>query len=253
MENKKSYYAIIPATVRYDKRLKLLSRMLYGEISALCNEKGYCWANNRYFAELYDVSITTISSCINQLKEFGYIDIEIIYKEGTKEILNRYLKIITDPMKENLNTPMKENLQDNNTIINNKINNKINNTETDKKEGNNQLFATPTKPKKAKQNNYIEVLNNLVTNEKIKNALLAYCNFRRKRGLTIDQWELIVSKFKEDSKGKSVKEILECIEQCLINGRNSLYYSQYTNQNNKNGPALPVEDNTPSVIKRKRS
>ena len=59
MENKKSYYAIIPANVRYDERLKLLSRMLYGEITALSNEKGYCWANNKYFGTLYKVSIQT--------------------------------------------------------------------------------------------------------------------------------------------------------------------------------------------------
>ena len=127
MENKKSYYAIIPANVRYDKRLKLLSRMLYGEITALCNERGYCWANNRYFADLYEVSITTISTSISQLKEFGYIDVELIYKEGTKEILNRYIKIVKDPIQEILNTslnffkdPLKENLKDNNTFNNTK-------------------------------------------------------------------------------------------------------------------------------------
>ncbi len=123
MENKKSYYAIIPADVRYDARLKLLSRMLYGEITALCNEKGYCWATNKYFAELYKVSNVTISTCISQLKDLGYINVEINYKEGTKEILNRYLKILNDPHKENLNTPIKEIFKDNNTSINNTINN----------------------------------------------------------------------------------------------------------------------------------
>lgn len=131
-EEKKSYYAVIPANVRYDKRLKLLSRFVYGEITALCNEKGYCWATNRYFADLYGVSIQTISSCINQLKEFDYIEIELIYKEGGKEILYRYIKLFTYPIKENLHRPIKEIFKDNITYSNNTSNNSIYAKEEDK-------------------------------------------------------------------------------------------------------------------------
>lgn len=123
----KNYYAIIPANVRYDPNLKDKAKLLYGEITALCNEKGYCWATNEYFANLYGVSKTTISLLIKNLIEKGYINSQISYKEGTKEILYRYLSIVNDPIKENLNTPIKENLKDNNTYINNTINNTYNN------------------------------------------------------------------------------------------------------------------------------
>jgi len=42
------------------------------------------------------------------LSKNGYISIAFIYKEGTKEIANRYIRILPDPMEENVNTPMEE-------------------------------------------------------------------------------------------------------------------------------------------------
>jgi uncharacterized phage protein (TIGR02220 family) len=119
----KSYYAIIPANVRYDTELTPNAKLLYGEITALCNEKGYCWANNAYFAELYGVSKTSISNWVNKLVEKGYISSEMKYKGGTKEIFNRYLRIVNDPIKEKFNTPIKENFKDNNTSFNTTSNN----------------------------------------------------------------------------------------------------------------------------------
>lgn len=90
----KSYFAIIPANVRYDESLTANAKLLYGEITALANEKGYCWAANTYFAELYGVSKTSVSKWIKQLVDKGCIKSQIIYREGTKEILN----IINSPL-----------------------------------------------------------------------------------------------------------------------------------------------------------
>lgn len=111
----KSYYAIIPANVRYDKELKDKAKLLYGEITALCNERGYCWATNNYFAELYGVSKETISRLVSNLANKGYIRVEIIY-EG-KQIVERRLYITPDvviqksiPVDEKINTPPIDNL-----------------------------------------------------------------------------------------------------------------------------------------------
>ena len=117
-EEKKSYYAIIPANIRYDESIPPNAKLLYGEITALCNAEGYCWASNKYFADLYGVSPITISRWINVLASRGHISTRIVYKEGTKEIVNRYIQICYDTINKNVNTPINENVKENNTSIN---------------------------------------------------------------------------------------------------------------------------------------
>lgn len=95
MMEKPSYYAIIPANVRYNNAIKPNAKLLYGEITCLSNNEGFCWAMNQYFAELYEVDKKTISRWIGQLKKFGYIDVQVNYREGTKQIKSRYIKLTT--------------------------------------------------------------------------------------------------------------------------------------------------------------
>lgn len=125
-----SFYAIIPANIRYDDRLAPNAKLLYGEITALANKEGHCWASNDYFAKLYSVTKVSVSKWVSQLSEYGYIDTELVYKEGSKEIANRYIRIVYDPIKENFNTPIKEKFKDNTTSNNNTINNTNNNGDT---------------------------------------------------------------------------------------------------------------------------
>lgn len=64
-ENQISYYAVIPATIRYNEELKPAEKLLYGEITALSNKKSYCYAQNRYFAKIYNVTIHTVSQWLS--------------------------------------------------------------------------------------------------------------------------------------------------------------------------------------------
>ena len=134
-ELKKSYYAIIPAEVRYDEELPPNAKLLYGEITSLCNEKGYCWATNQYFADLYRCSVSAVKKWISALVKKGYISLELVYKEGTRQVLQRKLYInpsvnfyttpyknVYDPSIKNNTGPSIEMYTDNNKVINNKIN-----------------------------------------------------------------------------------------------------------------------------------
>lgn len=135
-EQQRSYYAIIPANVRYDKDLAPSAKLLYGEITALCNEKGYCWASNQYFAELYGVSILSIKRWVNSLVTKGYVYRTLTYKPNSKEVDKRILSIdggikidttsvqkCYDPSIKNDTSSSIKNDTDNNTSINNTFNN----------------------------------------------------------------------------------------------------------------------------------
>lgn len=124
MENP-NYYAILPADVRYDKRLKANEKILYSEITALANAKGYCYAKNQYFAELYDVHKNTISSWISHLCELGYLRLELIVKGDSKEIQERRIYISVPPINENIDTPQSKDLYPINENIDTPINQKI--------------------------------------------------------------------------------------------------------------------------------
>jgi hypothetical protein len=83
--NQPSYYATIPASVRYHKKVCANAKLLYGELSALANKEGYAWASNDYFAKLYRVHEKTVSAWVAELKRAGKINVEMIPTEkGTQ-------------------------------------------------------------------------------------------------------------------------------------------------------------------------
>ena len=97
MKEKPSYYAIIPAEVRYSKKLTPNAKLLYAEITALCNMNGKCIASTQYFCNLYNVSRSSVQNWLKLLEENGYIIRVVKYKLGSREIESRSIKLVDKP------------------------------------------------------------------------------------------------------------------------------------------------------------
>ncbi len=83
-QDKSSYFAIIPADVRYCTVIPDGAKLLFGEITALCNREGYCWASNSYFSSLYNCSTDTVSRWVKLLQDNGFLHVEIDKSKGNQ-------------------------------------------------------------------------------------------------------------------------------------------------------------------------
>ena len=107
-----SYYAVIPADVRYDENLPANAKLLYGEIAALVGADGFCYASNAFFASIYKMSERTISGLIGKLQEQRYIEIVLEKDPHTGQITRRqiFLRVSScdeRPLEEIFHTPRK--------------------------------------------------------------------------------------------------------------------------------------------------
>ena len=90
----------IPIEILTDKNLSDKEKHIYSLVIFLSQEKQYCFCTNKTISELLNISVTQVSKLVNSLKDKGYINIEMVYKENSKEVDIR--KLI--PIKEKLNT-----------------------------------------------------------------------------------------------------------------------------------------------------
>jgi hypothetical protein len=116
----------IPKQIWECPTLTLQEKVFFTEIESLDNEEG-CFASNGYFADFFGLSKTRVSLVIKSLIEKKYITSLIIYREGTKEILKRVLKVCYIGYITKVKDPTQGKLKDNNTV-NNTVNNTYNNT-----------------------------------------------------------------------------------------------------------------------------
>ncbi|MBC42953.1 MAG: DNA replication protein DnaD [Pusillimonas sp.] len=117
---KPNYYAVIPADVRYSKKLTPNAKLLYAEITALCNLNGKCTASTEYFCKLYEVSRVSIQKWLKTLEDNNYIKRVNIYKQGSKEILTRVITLVNNPRKQKLTDNTNINITNTNTTYSNK-------------------------------------------------------------------------------------------------------------------------------------
>lgn len=88
-------------------------------ISSLTAEKGYCFASNKYFAELFKLNEVSISRKIKKLENLGHIKID--YEKRGCEIKVRFIrltKMLTDDYQKCKST-INKNVKENNISINN--------------------------------------------------------------------------------------------------------------------------------------
>ena len=121
MRDKPTYYAILPADVRYDNDLTPNAKLLYAEITVLTQSNGVCWASDNYFMNLYKVTRRTIQNWLKELEEGEYIKRQVIYKSNSKEIEKRYITLVninTQGYGKNMHKGMENKCTVNNTSIN---------------------------------------------------------------------------------------------------------------------------------------
>lgn len=237
-----NYYAILPATVRYNKNLKPNEKILFSEISALTNKDGICYASNEYFASLYNVSRVSVSQWISNLEKERLIDREIIYKDNSKEIKARYLRIISDPIKENLYTPIKENLKDNNTSNNNNTLSILSHFSNEEDNENQEQEVQPVRRTDNDYNTTFKAKENIVsTNNKVSKEVVSLSSDKTKEEIEdlLNYWnskQIIVHKtLTEETQNailkmrkkyavEEIKQMIDRYKQVLENGK---YFFNY--------------------------
>lgn len=100
------YFAILPASVRYDNRLSASEKLMFSEITALAGRDGYAYAKNKYFAELYGVDERTIRRWIAKLADMKYVSVSMVKKANGADDFRRIVPLL-DPDKNVLHPGQK--------------------------------------------------------------------------------------------------------------------------------------------------
>jgi DNA-binding Lrp family transcriptional regulator len=90
----------IPKEIYLHKGLTPTEKLLLAEITSFA-KNGTCFASNEHFSDFLGISKSQVSRLITKFKRNGFITVDLIYKEGTKEVDKR---LIT-PIRIDAHTP----------------------------------------------------------------------------------------------------------------------------------------------------
>lgn len=226
-----SYYATIPANVRYDKELRPNEKLLYGEITTLTKKTNECWASNNYFADLYEVTPQAVSKWVSHLEQRGYIKTKLIYKENGKEIEKRIICLVSTNV-DGVSTKDEEGYQQ-------KI--KENNT------SNNNIYNPPIIPpgglaREKEQGSSIQrEIENLDIADSLKEALKDFSEMRKKirKPLTEKALELTIKKL--NTIAPTDEEKIQVLEQSIMNSWQGVFPIKENYQRKPNNEQAEIE------------
>ena len=84
----------IPRDIWLNEDLSITEKCFLAEIDSLGGSEEGCFASNQYFAEFFNLSKERARKIIGELNKKGYLEITLTYKEDSKEVDQRIIKLI---------------------------------------------------------------------------------------------------------------------------------------------------------------
>ena len=219
----------IPREIWLCDDLSWTEKMLLVEIDSLA-QNNECFATNDYFAKFFGLKKDTISKLVSSLKSKGYIEVNLEYKEGTREIDRRiidtmpYRKKILEGIGEKSDRGIGEKSdrgigeksEDNNIYINNK---NINITEEKKKKEKKGNFEDCLSEEKS----VMEKIKSMADIEMSQKLLALFAN-RKRQGKPINHavLQVIGNRLNKFSKGNRAI-MLDILDRSISGGYTDVY------------------------------
>ena len=177
-------------------------------ISSLTAEKGYCFASNKYLANLFEIDEVSVSRKISKLEKKKYINLE--YEKRGNQIINRKIrltKMLTDGLQKSQPT---DNKNVNGLLYNNITN--VNNIS-------NNIYSTSKAEQKHK---YGEFKNVLLTDVELQKLNKDFGEEKTQRAIKYLDEAIEMKGYKYKSHYLAMRKwVFEALDKNIVKGKNS--------------------------------